>query len=259
MVYSQSEDLPVIGVSKFTSEVESKFSSSVTQKVIQVLTQSRRFQVLDRTSYDQVKEELELQKSEAFLDSKNTAQQGVALAAEHLVTGNIIKMNVFAMRNPDGSINGYKSSVSFQLNVQDVEKGNNTKSENFQSSVSPIMHSPEGAVTEALKSLDVSLQNWVVKNFPIQIKILKIVYVKKDEASTILIGGGKNFSLEEGNKLAVQKIEMLEGMPYPTEIGIAKIIKLAGDNFAECTILKGGAEILSRFNANEKLNCTILN
>ena len=68
IVFSQSETLPVIGVAKFTSEVESKFSGAVTQKIVQVLTQSRRFQVVDRTSYDHVKEELELQKSEAFLD-----------------------------------------------------------------------------------------------------------------------------------------------------------------------------------------------
>jgi len=256
--YSQTDSLPIIGVSKFTSETESKFSGAVTKKVVEILTQSQRFQVLDRTSYDKVKEELELQKSEAFIDSKNRADQGVALAAKYLVTGNIVKMNVYAMKNPDGSVNGYKSSVSFQMQVSDVAKGNSTKAESFQSSVSPLMLSPESAVNEAVKSLDEKLREWVINNFPVSVKLLKLLTIKKDEASSVLIAGGKTFGLKEGDKLTIQKIEMLDGMPYPTEIGQIKIIKLAGENFAECSVSKGGAEILLRFNAAEKLTCTLI-
>lgn len=256
--YSQTDSLPVIGVSKFTSETESKFSGAVTKKVIEILTQSQRFQVVDRVSYDKVKEELELQKSEAFIDTKKRAEQGVALAAQFLVTGNIIKMNVYAMKNPDGSVNGYKASVSFQMQVNDVAKGSSTKAESFQSSVSPLMLSPESAVNEAVKSLDEKLRDWVINNFPVTVKVLKILTTKKDEASIILIAGGKTYGLKEGDKLTIQKIEMLEGNPYPTEIGQIKIIKLAGENFAECSVSKGGSEILARFNAAEKITCTLI-
>lgn len=256
--YSQIDSLPVIGVSKFTAETESKFSSAITKKVVEILTQSQRFQVVDRVSYEKVKQELELQKSEAFIDTKKRAEQGVALAAQFLVTGNIIKMNVYAMKNPDGSVNGYKASVSFQMQVNDVAKGSSTKAESFQSSVSPLMLSPESAVTEAVKSLDEKLREWVINNFPVTVKVLKVLATKKNEASVILIAGGKTYGLNEGDKLVVQKIEMLEGNPYPTEIGQIKIVKLAGENFAECSVLKGGSEILARFNAAEKLSCTLI-
>ena len=256
--YSQTDSLPIIGVAKFTSETESKFSGAVTKKVIEILTQSHRFQVLDRVSYDKVKDELELQKSEAFIDTKNRAEQGVALAAQYLVTGNIIKMNVYAMKNTDGTINGYKSSVSFQIQVNDVAKGNSTQAESFQSSVSPLMLSPESAVTEAVKSLDEKLREWVIKSFPVNVKLLKILTSKKEEATTILIAGGKTYGLKEGDKLIVQKIEMLEGMPYPSEIGQIKVTKLAGENFAECTVLKGGKEVLIIFNSTVKITCTLI-
>ena len=149
-------------------------------------------------------------------------------------------MNIYAMKNSDGSVNGYKSSVS------------------FQSSVSPLMFSPESAVNEAVKSLDDNLRDWVLSNFPVTVKVLKILTTKKDEASTILIAGGKTYGLKEGDKLTIQKIEMLEGNPYPTEIGQIKVIKLAGENFAECSVSKGGAEILAHFNAAEKITCTLL-
>ena len=53
-------------MSQFTSEVNSKYSGAVAEKVVQIVTNSRRFTVVDRTSYAKVKDELELQKSEAF-------------------------------------------------------------------------------------------------------------------------------------------------------------------------------------------------
>lgn len=255
---SQTDSLPVIGVAKFTSESSSEFSGVVAKKVIEILTQSNRFQVVDRTNYDKVKEELELQKSESFIDSKNRAEQGAALAAQFLVTGNIIKMNVYKMKNPDGSVNGFKASVSFQLQVNDVAKGSSTKAESFQSSVTPLMLSPESAVNEAVKSLDQNLSEWLVNNFSVTVKLLRILSTKKEKAATVLIAGGKTFGLKEGDKLSVQKIEMLEGHPYPTVIGQITIIKLAGENFAECSVSTGGSEIFERFNAADKISCILI-
>ena len=55
--------------------------------VVEMLTNTKRFQVVDRTSYDKIYEELEFQKSEAFIDSKDLAEQGVAVAAEYMLTG----------------------------------------------------------------------------------------------------------------------------------------------------------------------------
>ncbi len=137
--YSQTDSKPVIGVAEFTKEVDSKYASSVAEKVVQIVTNTKRFIVVDRTSYDKVKQELEFQKSEAFLDSKNTVKQDAALAAQYMIIGHIIKMSVYAMKNPDGSVNGYKASAAFTLKVNDVETGKSTEAESFQSEVSPIM------------------------------------------------------------------------------------------------------------------------
>ena len=95
----------------------------VTEKVVEMLTNTHRFIVVDRTSRNKVEEELELQKSEAFLDSKNLAQQDAALGASMLVTGHIVKIPVYRVHNGDGSVRGYKASVAFQLKVVDVSTG----------------------------------------------------------------------------------------------------------------------------------------
>jgi len=130
--YSQTDSKPVVGIAEFTSEVNSKYSEAVAEKVVQVVTNTKRFTVVDRTSYDKVKQELEFQKSEAFLDSKSTVKQDVALAAQNMIIGHIVKMSVYAMKNTDGSVNGYKASVAFTIKVNDVETGKQPKQKVFK-------------------------------------------------------------------------------------------------------------------------------
>lgn len=257
--FSQTDNRKVVGVAKFTSEVESPFCASVAEKVVQTVTNTKRFIVVDRTSYDKVKEELEFQKSEAFIDSKNTAEQGVAVAAQYMLIGHLIKMNIYTMKNSDGSVNGYKASAAFTLKVNDVETGETTEAESFQTEVSPLAASKEQAVNQALQSVEPALNEYFIKTFPVNAKIIKILESKKDAASVILINSGKKQGIRVGDKLSVEHIEMLEGNPFPTQIGIVKVIELSGDDFAKCKIEgKSGAEILSRFNAAENINCKLI-
>jgi hypothetical protein len=256
--YSQVDNKPVVGVAEFTSEVNSPFAASVAEKVVQIVTNTRRFTVVDRTSYDKVKEELEFQKSEDFLDSKNTVKQDVALAAQYMIIGHLVKMNIYTMKNPDGSVNGYKASAAFTLKVNDVESGRTTEAESFQTEVSPLMLSKEAAVNEALKSVEPALNGYFVKTFPLTTKIVKVLTNKKDAAATVLIAGGKTFGFKEGDKLTVERIEMLDGKPYPVEIGELKVTKIAGNDFSECNVSKGGKEILALFNAAEKMDCKLI-
>ena len=151
--YAQSDTRPVVGVAQFTCDGSSKYAGLVTEKVVEMLTNTHRFQVVDRTSYDKVHAELELQKSEAFIDSENTAVQGVAIAAEKIITGHIAKIPVYAMKNPNGSVKGYKASVAFQMKVVDVETGISTEATSFQGQTSEMMMSPESAVTQSMFSL----------------------------------------------------------------------------------------------------------
>jgi len=256
--YSQTDSRLVVGVAEFTSEVDSKYARAVAERVVQVVTNTKRFNVVDRTSYDKVKQELELQKTEAFLDSKNTVKQDAVLAAEYMIIGHIIKMNVYSMKNTDGSTNGYKASVAFTLKVNQVETSKTTEAESFQTEVSPLMLSPESAVNEALKSIESQLTTYFIKTFPLITKISKILKSEKDKAVTVLISGGKDFGFNEGDKLIVEKIEIIEGKPYPSQIGEIKIMKIAGADFSECSVSSGGKEILSGFNTAEKMTCKLI-
>ncbi|MBR5166591.1 MAG: penicillin-binding protein activator LpoB [Salinivirgaceae bacterium] len=256
--FPQTSEKDVVGVAKFTSEVNSPFVDAVAEKVVQVVTNTKRFIVVDRTSYDKVKEELEFQKTEAFLDSKNTVKQDVALAAHYMIIGHLVKMNIYSMKNPDGSVNGYKASASFTLKVNDVETGMVTEATAFQTSTSPLAMSKEQAVNQALQSVEEPLNNYFSKTFPVYAKILRIQESKKNSASKILIDGGVGQGIKVGDMLVVETIEMLGGKPYPTEIGSIKVEKSSGNDFSECAVLKGGKEIYSKFNASQEIKCKLI-
>lgn len=247
--HSQTINKPVVGVQKFTSEVNSPFVNSVYEKVVQVVTNTYRFNLLDLVGAEIMIEEL---KSEKYLDSKNDQKSMELLTMQYMIIGHLVKMNIFTMKNPDGSVNGFKASAALTLKVNDVGTGKTTEAEHFQTEVSPLALSKEQAVNRALMSIEHSLNNYFSKTFPLETNIVKVFDAKK-----VLVSGGKDYGFNVGDILYVERIEMLNGKPYLTEIGEIKVTKLAGD-FSECSVSKGGKEILAAFIASEKMNCKLI-
>ncbi|MEG0187422.1 MAG: CsgG/HfaB family protein, partial [Algoriella sp.] len=75
ITFGQKIEKPILGISQFTSASNPKFTPSITEMIVKTVTNTKKFVVVDRSSYDKVKEELEFQKSEQFIDSKNVAKQ----------------------------------------------------------------------------------------------------------------------------------------------------------------------------------------
>ena len=256
---TSSDIRPVVGVAQFTCETDSKYAGLVTEKVVEMLTNTKRFQVVDRTSHDKIKEELELQKSEAFLDSKNLVEQDIAVAAEKLITGHINKIPIYAMKNANGSIKGYKGSVSFQMKVVDVATGLSTEAVSFEGKASDLMLSPESAVNQAMQSLQDEIYEYFKKNFPISGKIIKVLKEKKNKAEIVLLNVGKKQGVNQGDRFAVQYVEMLEGEPYPVDLGEIEVVKLSGEAFSECKVpSKMGEELASRLASNANVVCKMI-
>lgn len=256
--YSQIDSRLVVGVTTFRSDIDTRYAGPITEKVVEMLTKSKRFKVVDRTSIDKVQSELEFQKTENFIDSEHRSQQGVMIGADYILTGHIRQINIARVLNVDGSVGGYRTSLSFTLKIVETATSISASAQSFESKGAMKALSPERAVDEAIRTLDEKLKAYFDKNFPVHVKIAKIITTKKDEATVILLAGGSSHGLKKGDKFVVQKIEMLEGKPYPSKIGLLKAVKIAGDSFAECMVLKGGAEILARYNATENIVCKLI-
>ena len=256
--YCQIDSRPIVGVANFTFDKESNYISAITEKVVEMLTKSKRFQVVDRTSHDKVIEELEFQKSEYFLDSKHTAEQGALIGADYMVTGEIRQIAVSRIKNTDGTIGGYKASLSFTIKIVEVASTLSSEAQSFESKGGMKALSPERAVDEAIRTMEEKLEDYFTNNFPVNVELVKILATKKSAATRVLIAGGKSHGLNEGDKLEVQKIELIGDKPYPNTIGFVKVEKVVSNDFAECSVLKSGSEILQAFEGAEKVMCKLV-
>lgn len=244
---------PVVGVAEFSCQEDSPYTGLVTEKVVEMLTNTRRFKVVDRTSIDKIHSELELQKSEAFLDSKNRVEQDIAVAAEKMITGHIVKIPVYRMKNPDGSVRGFKASVGFEMKVVDVATGLSSEATSFQGKASQECMSPEAAVNMAMQSIQTEIGDWFRDNFPITGYVSRIL-----DNKTILINVGSEQGVKPGYTFKIEAIELLDGQPYHKSIGEIKIKTVAGPNFSECEVPKKSMEVIKTyFDNGVKLICEL--
>lgn len=257
---AQQDDRTVVGVTAFTSDESPRFVGLVTEKVVEMLSNAKRFRVVDRTSADKVRDELELQKSEAFMNSKNLVEQSASLAAEKIITGHITKIPVYAIKNTNGGVNGYKASISFQMKIVDVATGLSTDATSFEGKASDLMLSPESAVQQAMKSIQSEINQYFKVNFPLQGKVVKLINPDSKDKLVILLNVGKNSGVSIGDKFNVELIEIIEGQKYPQKLGTAEVQNLAGDNLSEAIISdKSTAQsISSNFSQSKKLECTLI-
>lgn len=252
--YAQADTRPVVGVAQFTCDMESPYTGLVTEKVVEMLTNTHRFQVVDRTSREKIEAELNLQKSEAFIDSKNLADQYSAVAAEKMITGHIIKIPIYAIRNGNGSVRGYTGSVAFQMKVVDVETGTSSEATSFQGKTSKECLSPESAVTMAMQSLQDQIYEYFRVNFPVTTSLERCL-----NETTVLICAGSEQGIKVGDKFIIESIEMIGGKPYPTSIGEAKVKKLAGESFAECEVAKKtGKAVSDKLSGSTQIRCSLI-
>lgn len=244
---------PVVGVAEFSCQENSPYTGLVTEKVVEMLTNTRRFRVVDRTSIDKIHSELELQKSEAFLDSKNRVEQDIAVAAEKMITGHIVKIPVYRMKNPNGSVRGFKASVGFEMKVVDVATGLSSEATSFQGKASQECMSPEAAVNMAMQSIQTEIGEWFRTNFPITCSVSRII-----DNKTVLVNAGSEQGVKPGNSFKVEAVELLDGLPYHKALGEIKITTVAGPNFSECEASKKTMEqIKSYFNDAVKIICEL--
>ena len=86
---------------------------------------------------------------------------------------------------------------------------------------------------------------------------LALIEAKKDQASKVLIIGGKNEGFVENIKIKVELVEDIEGRKLKTQIGQLKITKINGD-FSEANVVNGGLDIMKNFNNNQQIVCTVI-
>lgn len=269
------EDKKTIAIAAFSGAYDESIIKSIEEVVTSSFAKTKRFTLVGRSQMNAINNERELQKTEAFIDSKYIAQTK-SLGAQLLASGNV--NSVTTSREAYTDKNGqttmsYNSEVTLDLKVLDVETGQVVASDVIVSKANKGLLDMKGwgslltgsspsneteAFGVALKRLEEEIDDFVTKNFPATFGIVEIQEVSgSGEARTVLISGGSSFGIKKGMKLKViELVEMEVGgkkINRKKQIGEVKVTKVEDENFSICDVIQGGIDINSKFNAKAKL------
>ncbi|MCL2845513.1 MAG: hypothetical protein FWE23_08725 [Chitinivibrionia bacterium] len=251
-----------VGIPMFSTEAGmnenlQQYARAVTENVVALVTSSRRFTVVNRTGLDMVDDELRFQRTDnSFLDNFDFQVRDEAIAAEKLIMGHINNLAIQLIRNPNGSIAGYRANVSLTLNVTNVETREATESRTFNGVMSPQMATIQSALTSSLNSLNGDISNWLKAEFPVETAIAEITETRRNSARNVRVFGAADYGFSVGSEFNVVSVREISGRTLRSTIGTIKITSLSGD-FSEAEVLSGGEEILTQFNAGATILCQL--
>jgi hypothetical protein len=266
-------DKTIVGILPFTftsGAANPQDVNSIQESVANAFVTAKRFNIVDRSKMDALKNEKELQKTEDFIDG-TVISQSASLGAQYLISGHVISAtaNEFTVQDPNTgqtSSGGFKAKLSISLKVIDVATGQVTTAETIEPKGGSMLgqlagvapSSAEAAIAKAIKDIGNKIDEFVSINFPVTFQIAEIQ--EKDNsgnAKTLLLAGGSGFGLKKGDKMkVVELMEMEVGgkkMIRKKEIGELQITKVEDENFSVCSVKSGGADINTKFGAKGNL------
>ncbi|MDR2653182.1 MAG: hypothetical protein LBC68_12885 [Prevotellaceae bacterium] len=257
----------VVGIPTFTyveGKADPKDVVAVREEVINAFVKTKRFEIVDRDqiSMDLMNQELEVQKGESFIDGTAIAQVK-SLGAQYLIIGSVSTISItegFA-KDSQGrqSSTGWTARLLLSLKVLDLETGKILSSETIEPKSGGIAfigafanpQSRESALNKALQDIEGQVDKFVLKNFPVTLKIVEF------QGKQVLISGGSEKGIKKGLKFIVAESVTVEvdgkQMERNKEIGQLEVAKVEDENFSLCKIKSGEKEIRAKFESNPNL------
>ncbi len=269
--YSQSKTSVAILPFNY-SNCSSADAYVISEAVVSSFVKAKRFAIVDRTKMNEVNKEKNLQKTEDFIDAVYLADQGKSLGAQYLISGVISSVKKSSENKQrtksDGTIENYVNylcSISFSCKVIEVETGQITNSESFDViGGQPFLGGKgatdtETAFKDCMSSLDVSLEKWIGRNFPVLISLVEIQESnRKGDATKLLIAGGSELGLQKLERLKVVEITFVnvngKAIERRKEIGEVRITEVEDSNFSVCNVTSGGDLISQKVKSGTKLS-----
>lgn len=249
-----------------------------------------RFTTVDRSKFEAVIKELNIQKSEEFLNSK-IVEQGKLAGAQYLVTGVVseAKMNAINKTVPvdynkplgaQRTVTYSQGSVKLAYQVIDVTTGTAMYQENINVTGSESASANEAeALSNALCVLKSSVKNAILKEFPPEIQVVQVEKTdKKGLPDKVLISAGSNMFDEaknsgcatidltsifkkKGVQMKMYQVDILningKESKREKEIGILRLDDVQGD-VSVCDVVHGAKEVQTELAAGKKILVKVL-
>lgn len=204
--------------------------------IIDRLIEDKRFIIVERSKTNVIKKELELQKSENFMDGY-VVEQGSQIGADYLMNG---------LFDPDS-----KDLILSLYSVSD----NEVKYKN------PVSLLPDFWGKIDVKGvIQQDISNMINKVFPVFIPVIEVLE-GTDDARLVLVAGGSKNGFKDYDIISFYTIEekMVDGKSLQREItvGKGKVIEVENENFSRVKIQSGGSEVKSFINNKVKVYCKL--
>jgi len=270
MAQSQKIKLAIPTFTFNSGSVSSGDAQTITEVVSNVFIKTNRFTMLERGGFDRLKQERDLQYTGDFIDG-SVVELGKNEGAEFLIIGHVTGLSYSQVQNKDyktGAITySWRASIGVQLKVVDVTTTEVVASEML--SCSAVSGSKSNAASCAItgcvgifgKNANVidKTRGFLAKHFPIEAKIQEIQEANNGKAKMVLILGGSDMGIHQGDIFDVVKVSTMtvdgRALERETTIGELAIKEVENENFSVAKVRKGGEEIYNRFNAGETIRC----
>lgn len=251
------EQKPAILVTKFdyNKDFKEAYCDQVRSKVIEGLTATQRFRVIDVASADAFSDEATRRLAESAMSDPAARQQLMStLAAQFVLRGEVTTVDGVKNKMDDGSIY-YVGNIAFTVHLLNPTDGTNIASETFTHNglTADNGDTPVEAVNKTCERIVKDMRTFVDKNVRLGGSIVKIKEEKGGKAVTVYIDLGTADGLQKGQKLeAFQEVE--DGGEIITEqIGELTVVEVVGQKRATCKVNKGGDKIVSCANEGIKM------
>jgi len=227
-----------------------QYVSQITENIATNLKSTNRANVVMGNSADAVEENLA---DNIVADDMSTWVTASAGFVKYTIHGSINSIKFIKM-----GIKGYKSIISFTVRVIDNKTTDVVAQQEFKSSNSQVEIAKTAAFPSALKTINKAQIEFFKSFFTLRTTILKIDKASKKSASYVTIISGSTSGLTKKDQFIVKQIEEVDGFEIENIIGTLKV-KEIGARTTKCQVVKGGKEILSLFDKDnrESLICEL--
>ena len=111
------------------------------------------------------------------------------------------------------------------------------------------------AVVSTLNRVKQSMDNFVNEYFKLSGTIVEMKEANKkgDQAKSVYISLGSDSGMAKGQLLEVFEVKMIAGKEAEINVGNLKVDEVVAGDLSDCSVTKGGKEIMTAFKAGSEL------
>lgn len=230
----------------YNPDFKEAYCNQVRSKVIEGLTATQRFRVIDMTSSEALQTEEQRRLAESAMNDVNARQQLMStLAAEYIIRGEVTTVDGIRKVMDDGTVY-YDGNIAFTIHLVNPTDGTNIASETFthNSLTADTGSTPVEAVNRTCERIVKDMRTFVDNHLKLGGAIVAIDESKKDKAVTVYIDLGSDDGIQKGQKFEVFQEVDIAGEKSTKKIGELTAEEVVSGGRTLCKVNKGGEEIM---------------